>query len=242
MAIGGLIPKKTVNGNVSVSWEWYNKPQGLVKWNFVNNGNAVQSGILFRNDYPFGNAFWPIYVDNSADFGTSFTTMAIPLTNTGVENNTMPLAVYVNPDGSMFVAFLFTLAPSQAWSCLEGGFSDSLEPSGYRFIPAGKLSVDTFRIMWDASQCSGYNRQSGTNLPCPANPMTVSAALLKTYTDVRPLYNDYITTVGGKTKPSCAEMVVVGIATSNAGMIIQGLECAVGNLPNDWKKIIREQF
>ena len=241
MVQGGLIQKKEI-ANVEVSWGWYNQQQGVVQWNFTNTASVAQSGILFRNSYPFGNAFWPIYEDNSKDFGTSFTSIITPLVNNGVSNNSMPLVMYKNPDGSYFVAFVFTLSPGQSWSCLEGGFSSSMTPSGISFIPANKLSVGQFRITYDSEQCQGYNQQAGTNLPCPSNPLTVTTAVMLSSQQVQPLFNDIIVPLNNSTKPSCLEMIIQGIASVNENMVIAGLECAFGAMPRDWKAIIKEKF
>lgn len=243
MVQGGLVLKKEI-ADVGVSWEWNGQAQGIVQWNFVNNAEVTQSGLLFRNGYPFGNAFWPIYEDNSADFGTSFTSIIVPLANNGVMNNSMPLVVYQNPDGSYFVAFVFTLAPHQSWSCLEGGFTGGMTPSGFKFVPASRLTSGRFRINYDPEQCQGYNQQSGSNLPCPANPVHATSVVMNLNQQVTPMFNDIVlpVTIGNSGKPSCAEMIVVGIASLNASMIIQGLECSFGNIPKEWKAVIRSKF
>lgn len=241
MVDGGLILKKEI-ANIDVSWKWNDQANGLVEWTFTNNATVQQSGILFRNQYPFGDAFWPMYEYNSKDFGTSFTSVVTPLVNNGLQNNTMPLGIYKNPDGSYFVAFIFTLSAGQTWSCLEGGFVNGMTPTQGVFIPANKLSVEQFKITYDSQQCQGYNQQSGTNLSCPPNPISVTSAVMQLDQQVQPLFNDVIVSLNSSSKPSCAEMVVTGIATMNANMIIQGLECSVGTIPKNWKAIIKEKF
>lgn len=240
MVDGGLILKKQI-ANVDVSWEWYNEQQGLVQWNFTNNAGVAQSGILFRNNYPFGDAFWPMYENNSKDFGTSFTTLVTPLVDNGVQNNSMPLGIYKNPDGSYFVAFIFTFSPGQSWSCIEGGFS-GITPSAYSFIPANKLSIEQFQIFYDSGQCQGYNQQSGSNLACPNNPISVTSAVMQLNQQVKPLFNDTFELQNGTTKPSCLDMIIQGIASLNGNEIIAGLECAFGTLPKGKKAIIQEKF
>lgn len=242
--IGGLISPHKIDkiSNVNVSWSWYDKDKGVVKWTFVNNASIQQSGLLFRVMYPFGNAFWPIYVDNP-DFGTRFTTIVSSLYNEGVENNSPPLAVYKNPNGTMFVAFLFTLSPHHEYSMLEGGFSDTLMPDtagSPQFIPCEKDSVSQFNILWDTNQCSGYNSQAGTNLPCPKEPISVSSALMNLTDNVIPLFDDIITQQSGKT--SCLDTIIDGIDTFNAAQVIAGLECAFGTLSSDYAKKIKKRI
>lgn len=238
MTIGGLISRikevKTVD--LQVSWKWYNQDKGLVEWTFTNIGNAIGSGLLFRATYPFGNAFWPIYEDNTA-FDTQFTTMAIPLVDQGSENNSPPLAIFKNPDGSMFVAFVFTLEAGQTWSMLEGGFSSDLTPdydgSPY-IVPAVRDSISTYRIEWDAEQCQGYNQQAGTNLPCPANPLNITSAVFSISTHVKPMFNDFILSSTGQDE-SYLQMIIDGIEYDNMAEIIAGLEDVFGKLSSEVK-------
>ena len=64
---GGILlteEMKISSENVNVSWSWYDQAQGTVKWSFKNNFTAVKSFLLFRNSYYFGNAFWPVYINN----------------------------------------------------------------------------------------------------------------------------------------------------------------------------------
>ncbi len=248
MVNGGLIlPKKTVAGTIEVSWDWYgDSSQGVVQWTFTNNSPNFVSGLLYRVNYPFGNAFWPIYAANSA-FQTSFTTLDTPLIDNGVESNSPPLAVFQNPDKSLFVAFLFSLQAGQEWSMLEGGFVNGMTPSMDNvptFVYATKLGIKSYAILWDPEQCQGYNEQSGSNLPCPIDPISVISALFSISTQITPLFNDIISNPSSSTPAqppqTCAEMFIDGIVSLNAEKIEQAFQCAFGDLTSEWKAVIRE--
>ena len=242
MTVGGLILKKQVSaGSAEVSWEWHDQSNGVVQWNFTNSGNATVSGILFRATYPFGNAFWPIYEDNPA-FETSFKLIASPLIDLGIENNSPPLGIIKNPDGSMFVAFIFTLSPGQSWSMLEGGFIDGMTPDyegNPEFITAVKSSTGAFIINWDPEQCSGYNSQAGTSLPCPNNPVSVSSAVFTIDKQVAPLFHDIINSAS-QGSPTCMNMILTGIDTGNINEIIDGLRCAFADVGKDMGTLIKK--
>jgi hypothetical protein len=242
MTVGGLLiaRKQAETSDVQVSWDWQDQNQGVVRWTFVNMGNATVSGLLFRATYPFGNAFWPIYEENPA-FDTSFTLMASPLVDNGAENNSPPLAIFKNPDGSMFVAFVFTLSPGQSWSMLEGGFVDGMTPD-YNgtpmFVPASRESSETFIINWVPEQCQGYNQQAGTSFPCPSNPLSVSSAVFTLPDQVSPLFHDIIQS--GSQKPSCISLITDGIDTGSIDTIIEGLECAFGDVGKDIVEVLKK--
>jgi hypothetical protein len=243
MVNGGLLlaHKKNADTEIQVSWEWYDQSQGVVKWTCKNMGNALVSGLLFRATYPFGNAFWPIYEDNAA-FDTAFTLFAVPLTDNGVQNNSPPLAIFQNPDGTMFVAFVFTLSAGQEWSMLEGGFTNGMTPdydSEPVFVPAAKKDSGTYTIDWIPEQCQGYNMQAGTSLPCPVNPLKVSSAVFSISTHVHPLFNDIINQGSGQ--PSCIQMIVQGVDTQNTSEIVAGLVCAFGEVGKEIKDALKKE-
>jgi hypothetical protein len=233
MTNAGVILKKHIgNADLQVSWEWYDKQEGIVQWNFRNAGNAPGSGLLFRATYPFGNAFWPIYVDNP-EFDTHFSTLEIPLIDRGVENNSPPLAVFQNPDKFMFVAFVFTLSPGQEWSMLEAGFINGLTPDyegSPKIIPAVKSGISSYNITWSPDQCSGYNQQTGDNLPCPPNPLKIQSAVYQTDENIAPIFNDLIEPENAKT---CLEKIIQGIQMDDIDEIIAGLECEFGSIGSD---------
>ena len=64
-----ILPKGEVPGVpeisqfVTVSWAWTDQPAGNISWTFVNSDqNDSHAVVLYRNNYIFGGAFWPIYL------------------------------------------------------------------------------------------------------------------------------------------------------------------------------------
>lgn len=149
----------------SVVWEWYDISKGLVEWTFSNPTDKTVSVMLFRNAYYFGNAFWPIYLNNKI-FNTGFvdTHVPEPLTDLGVVKNSPPLAVMHFSDGTNIVAFVFTLAPGQTWSMLEGGFSPSMYPINAHLVPLTYNGTSSWSIEYDPAQVSDWDAQTGTTL------------------------------------------------------------------------------
>ncbi len=233
MVTGGLIfPKKEVAGNISVSWSWYDEANGTVEWTFKNSSSQFISGLLFRASYPFGNAFWPIYVDNPA-FDTNFTSVDYPLVDNGVENNSPPLVIYSNPNSSLFAAFLFSLSAGQEWSMLESGFVDGLTPDYDAppvFVPAVKIGIKNYLVSWDSEQCSAYNSQAQTQFPCPKNPLNITSAVFSLTNNISPLFHDIFIS---KNSETCADLVINGIETGNSGEIMTGMVCTFGDLTED---------
>lgn len=188
---------------LSVSWKWFNEAQGLVEWTFNNFGTSTSSGILLRDGYTFGSAFYPIYYFNSSAFGTTFLAGSpTPLKDNGVESDSPPLAVIEYPTAfgsyNKLVSFVFTLAPNQSWSMLEGGFSANFTPAAYgniSFISVKFNGVDDFCIDYNtAVQCQQFNTQAGTSYPCPPNPFSVKSAVFTCYTQLPNLFPDGIST------------------------------------------------
>ncbi len=146
---------------VDIGWSWYDKNKGIVSWNFQNNSQLQSSVILFRNGYYFGNAYFPIYVENGL---TKWATTLLPLDEQGIEHNSMPLAILDFGSENRIVAFVFTLAGGQKWSVLEGGFSQKMPPDNIAIYDVSLERSGTFCIGYDPRQVSEWNRQTGTNL------------------------------------------------------------------------------
>lgn len=190
-------------------WEWQNQAQGLVKWTFSNPNNRQVSVILVRGVeqngqvteiYPFANAFWPLYWHN---FGTQFIIhQPTPLIDTGLNTNQPPLAVIEGANGKMFVAFVFTLAPGQSWSMLEGGFQ-GCQPAAISTLLANYARTVDVTIKYnEVQQCQQYNLQAGTNFSCPKNPITVESAIFTVTGSPKPLITDPISMAKKKNKTS----------------------------------------
>ncbi|MEM0158094.1 MAG: hypothetical protein QW812_01100 [Thermoplasmataceae archaeon] len=167
MAIeGGIlqkIPIQKAASPVSVSWKWYNISQGVVEWAFYNGGSDKEGCLLFRNSYYFGNAFFPVYIENS-EFRTTFAKSFLPLADNGVQNNSAPLAIIDFGKNRRIVAFIFVLSPGETWPILEGGFSLNSPPSGYATIPCSPELIGNFLVGYDPAQVEQWDRQTGTSL------------------------------------------------------------------------------
>jgi hypothetical protein len=163
---------------IKVTWAWSDQSQGLVQWTFENTGPAQATCVLLRNGYYFGGAFWPVYEANPA-FGVAWATALAPLVDNGAASNSPPIGVVRFADGQSQVMFLFTLAPGQSWSMLEGGFSTA-EPPVFQAAPLVTLtSSGPMCIGYDEQQVADWDQQTGTNYAGYApNPSTFTATLL----------------------------------------------------------------
>jgi len=164
----------SISTDISCTWQWYNESRGIVSWNFRNDSNYQETSILYRNGYYFGNAFWPVYIQYGL---TSWAERLSPLVQKSAERNTAPVGIVDFGNGKRLVAFLFTLAPGQEWSILEGGFTRSSPPMnavvyGVKLEKRGK-----FCIGYDQSQVIDWDRQTSSSesgySPNPAEIDTV---------------------------------------------------------------------
>jgi len=148
--------------NVVVTWEWYDKSQGIVKWTFTNTGKTQESVILLRNGYYFGGAFWPVYVANP-EFGVTWMTEVKPLVDNGAENNAPPIAPVTFSNGYTQVLFVFTLSGGQTWSMLEGGFNNIVpQPQGVYTLDDPVLQ--TWCIGYDPQRVKDWDEQTKTDM------------------------------------------------------------------------------
>ncbi len=163
-----------VPSRVSVAWSWYDEAKGAVEWSFSNDDAVQHSVILLRNGYYFAGAFWPVYWANSGgrgasatnqsdDFGTEWATAPAPLIDSGVKGNSPPICL-ADFDGNKTVVFLFTLAPGESWSMLEGGFSASMTPSGISIHEVSPEASGEFCIGYDPTRVTDWDLQTGTSL------------------------------------------------------------------------------
>ena len=166
---------RSVLGQMNVGWSWHDEKGGVVEWTFSNSTKSKLSAVLYRSGYYFGNAFWPVYLNNSG-FNTGFATSDSPLTDRGTENNSPPIMVVDFKGGQRIVAFVFTISPGQAWSMLEGGFVDGMVPEGPVCYSLSNLSTAPFCIKYDEKQVSEWDGQTGTTLKgYSPNPKTFSS-------------------------------------------------------------------
>lgn len=218
--------------NIDVNWGWYDESQGLVEWTFTNIGNVQASVILLRNGYYFGGAFWPVYEANPG-FDTQFLQTVAPLVDNGVANNSPPLAL-IDLGGLYSVAFVFTLAPGQIWSMLEGGFSQLMTPSQVVAYEVAQESIGQFCIGYDPNRVVDWDTQTGTNLQgYSPNPSTFSTVLFNTESapvDLLPFTDSIVTGACQNPAPQpppptgaqCITQIEKGVSEIQSGQIEQG--------------------
>lgn len=185
IVIGGAIPSasnryrfstiktvESISTDVMVNWTWYNESEGIVSWNFKNNSLFQETVVLFRNGYYFAGAYYPIYLEAGI---TSWAEALKPLPDRGVRNNTMPLGIVDFGNGKRIVAFLFSFAPGQTWSCLEGGFTKISQPSNGAVYGVKLEKTGQFCVGFDPQQVRDYDAQTSSSFSgFVPNPLTVN--------------------------------------------------------------------
>lgn len=183
MVHGGILPRNVSQPSVTVSWEWYNESQGIIKWKFVNPTDKMKIVALYRGykldsetfAYYFGDAFYPVYLGNPEIFRTEFIDKVQPLKDEGVELNSPPYGILKFSNGQLLPAFVYVLSPNQTYEMLEGGFSSSVYPTIYRAIELTPVdySPQLVCIGYPESSVVDWDNQSGTFLqgfqPNPKN-------------------------------------------------------------------------
>ncbi len=170
--VGGIINRaferaEASSPNLKVSWTWYNEDAEIISWTLQNISAQQATGILFRNSYYFGNAYWPIYKNNPG-FGVTFESNLEPLSDKSIRNNSAPLGVvsWKQADGSYksIVAFVFTLSPGQTWQMLEAGFSHLRPPQNIGIFEVSQVSkADSFTLAYDQEQVDAWDAQTGNS-------------------------------------------------------------------------------
>ena len=179
---GGFLKQSSAKNTGSVSWTWYDKQKGTVKWTLKNLTAVKRSFVLFRNGYYFGNAYWPIYVANP-EFNVKFISIkpneTIPaLSSNTFEQNVALLAIINLPKAvkplissqtpsapvTKIVAFVFTLNPNQTYEILEDGFSDSTPPSNARLYEVVVNSVNDYCIKYDRYHVLHWNLKKNASV------------------------------------------------------------------------------
>jgi len=227
--------------NVVVTWEWYDKSQGIVKWTFTNTGKAQESVILLRNGYYFGGAFWPVYVANS-EFGVTWMNQVKPLVDNGAENNAPPIAPVTFSNGYTQVLFIFTLSGGQTWSMLEGGFNN-IVPQLQGVYTLDNPVLQTWCIGYDPQRVKDWDNQTGTTLQgYSPNPNTITAVVWQASPgapyDALPFNDMYCDTpcpcaLQPAPQPTCFEIleyIAIAVETGNFSSIsvqdiIDAVEC-----------------
>lgn len=221
-----IIYKDVSKSDMEVTWEWYDKPNGDIKWTFANNTDTQKSCVLLRNGYYFGNAFWPVYYAN-AQFKEKFALKAEPLADESTQSNSPPLFVG-EVNGKYIVAFLFTLSAGQEWSMIEGGFMDGVEPQGISLHDVTSMDVRHMCIGYDEKQVSDWDQQTDTTLkgytPNPESMDVLVGTIGGAYIQ---LFDDPIS-VGdcesSKPAPNCDGEFNTAIAAFQSGNIYNGIK------------------
>ena len=92
-------------------------------------------------------------------------------------NNSAPLCLADFGSGRRTVCFLFSLAPGEKWSMLEGGFSASMTPSGISLYEVSLEKSGWFCIGYDQRRATDWDSQTGTTLQgYSPNPSTFALA------------------------------------------------------------------
>jgi len=216
------IHKKVEGSKITATWSWYDQQQGLVKWTFSNPTSEIGAVVLFRSGYYFGNAFWPVYEANG-QFGVLFAPELKPLVDNGVEKNAPPLAV-VEMSGKYIVCFVFTLAPGQEWSMLEGGFLG--------FDPTGVATYDVVSSTPNSMMCIGYaqqqvtdwDEQTGTQMTgYEPNPSEFNVVVCKVNAPYVQLFPDPISAGSCSMPLPCTEYLTKAETYLEAGNIIEAV-------------------
>ncbi len=166
------IYKQLDRSTADVTWEWFDKEKGEVKWTLTNNSEGNKSVVLLRNSYYFGNAFWPVYKANGM---SDFTMKAAPLEDKGAQGNSAPLFIG-KANGKYLVAFLFTLSAKQSWSIIEGGFMYGFEPSNFSLKDVSGMELKKMSVGYDEKQVADWDAQTTTDCKgYEPNPTTMLA-------------------------------------------------------------------
>jgi len=169
--------------SVEVAWGWYDKKRGVIVWAFRNSDSREHQVILFRNSYYFGDAYWSVYSANRS-FHVTFLDGRAPaptLTEKTLAENSAPLGL-VQFDGfpETIVCFVFTLSAGQSWAMLEGGFGQSMEPSGVSVYDVSPLIGGEFCLTYDTQAVRDWDIETRTALGgYEPNPSTFNAWLFQ---------------------------------------------------------------
>jgi len=163
---------------VTVSWAWTNQGAGDISWTFVNsdptNSHAV---VLYRNNYIFGGAFWPIYLgpDDSVSHMLDGTQPLPTLTGNGGQ----PMGILDYGAGASpryLVHFIFNLAPGQTWSTPEGGFTGGITPTAGACYELVSNVTGNYCVGYDPQRVTDWDNQLGDTdrgfSPNPSNFFT----------------------------------------------------------------------
>ncbi|MEM0141557.1 MAG: hypothetical protein QXN66_05960 [Thermoplasmatales archaeon] len=219
----------SISTDIYCSWSWYNELKGIVSWNFNNESNFQQTAALYRNGYYFGNAFWPVYLQTGL---TSWASRLSPLLQKSPERNTAPMGILDFGKGNRIVAFLFTLAPGQEWSILEGGFTRAYPPMNPVVYGTKLEKTGRFCVGYDEKQVEDWDRQTSSfekgYSPNPAEVDTVEVQI-SAYASYVQLFNGDLIS-----EEPCGSITRSPAAKAGSG---DDLEDIVGNILRIFRSI-----
>ncbi|MGA8875874.1 MAG: hypothetical protein WB555_10085 [Candidatus Korobacteraceae bacterium] len=171
---GGVPLAPQISQYVTVSWNWTNQAQGNISWTFVNSDqNNSHAVVLYRNNYIFGGAFWPVYLGPDDTVSQMLDgTQPIP-TLSGNGGQPMGILDY-GPSASprYLVHFIFNLAPGQTWSTPEGGFTGITPTAGACYALTSSVAGN-YCVGYDPARVADWDSQTKTtNRGYSPNPNT----------------------------------------------------------------------
>ena len=177
----GLLPKggiprvPQISTFVTVSWAWTDQSKGNISWTFVNaDPNNSHAVVLYRNNYIFGGAFWPVYLgpDDTVSHMLDGTQPIPTLTGNGGQ----PMGIIDYGPGASpryLVHFIFNLAPGQTWSTPEGGFTGGITPTAGACYELTSSVAGNYCVGYDPQRVADWDSQTGTsNRGYAPNPST----------------------------------------------------------------------
>ena len=168
---GGAPGAPRISQFVTVSWTWTDQAAGIYSWKFVNSDqNNSHAVVLYRNNYIFGGAFWPIYLgpDDSVSHMLDGTQPIPTLTGTGGTVGGMPMGILDYGPGASpryLVHFIFNLAPGQTWSTIEGGFIGITPTAGACYALTSSTQAPIVWAMIHKGLSTGTTRRRATRRP-----------------------------------------------------------------------------
>lgn len=153
-----------ISAFVTVSWAWTDQANGNISWTFVNSDqNNSHAVVLYRNNYIFGGAFWPVYLGSDDTVSHMLDgTQPIP-TLTG--NGGQPMGILDYGPGASpryLVHFIFNLAAGQTWSTPEGGFTGGTTPTAGVCYALTSSAAGDYCVGYDPQRVSDWDSQTGT--------------------------------------------------------------------------------
>ncbi|MEM3861744.1 MAG: LAGLIDADG family homing endonuclease [Thermoplasmatales archaeon] len=180
-----------------------------------------------------------VYVNNGM---TYWATSLTPLIDQGVANNTMPIGIIDFGGGNKIIAFIFTLAPGQKWSVLEGGFSSAMQPSGQAVYELSLEKTGSFCIGYDPQQVLDWDLQTGTTMqgysPNPNNFNTIEVTVPVGTQYIQLFPNDTVSDSACPPQPNCLQEIEQGIEQGNIDLFLEGVMCVLEQMGYSFKTVL----